>query len=657
MKRWVIPSSIIGIFVYIVLIIFANRAVLTSRFDPEYWKDRYEHSQWKLPVSSRTIGDDGLFLYEGYRLIKGDNPADYNAEVPPLGKYLIGTSIVLFGNGHWFGFAATLGSLLMFFLLAKKLLKTTLGAFGVTAIFALDPLFISQWPLTMLDSLQLFFLLTTLYLLLKKTSNPILLGVSFGLFSVSKTPLYSPLLGLIIILILRKPKQILLFLGSAAVAYMLPYLRTDFISLQKWMIGFFRNSLLAPNTGSAITSLLLGRTQNLFTRTWEAASIWSPVWPMITLVGIGTLLQNKQHRQCMPIAITTILLLIILSIIPFWTRYLLLVLPFLYLLACHTVIKKKFALIVLAILLGANVITSLDILFPTPQATVKNFTYAWEHGFFQDMYEQLATSSKTTNRQAFHRFGLQTYYDGQIEGATFEIMKSKWSRWESPQLVPLRITYFTRELGPFTEEQTISVARENGKWVVAWQWNHLLEGFNETAHLETSVIPAKRGSIVSKEGKLLAYDAPGVMIFITPKDVDQSKENAMLASLATAFHNHPISASIHHRYVGNALPDIPIPIGTLLQPIMQYPGMSFAPHIVRIASEMGKVDNTIYKECCSLLYSTTNYDGITGLENQYNDRLKGRNGGSLVIKDNEGKTVRMILDLPKQDGQNVLLEF
>lgn len=85
---------------YLGLIIWTNYALFTSRFDQEYWKDRYEHSQWKLPLSTRTLGDDGLFLYEGYRLARGDDPTNYNSEVPPLGKYLIGASIATLGNGY-----------------------------------------------------------------------------------------------------------------------------------------------------------------------------------------------------------------------------------------------------------------------------------------------------------------------------------------------------------------------------------------------------------------------------------------------------------------------------------------------------------------------------------------------------------------------------
>ena len=137
----------------------------TSRFDPAYWKDRYEHSQWKLPQSQRGIGDEGLYLHEGYVLVNGADPTLYNAEVPPLGKYAIGASILLFGNGYLFGILATTAALVAFFFLAKSVLPKSL-ALATTLLVAMDPLVTSQFAATMLESLQLLFFLVTCLLVL-----------------------------------------------------------------------------------------------------------------------------------------------------------------------------------------------------------------------------------------------------------------------------------------------------------------------------------------------------------------------------------------------------------------------------------------------------------------------------------------------------------
>ena len=157
----------IGILVvHFALTSYLNRSLLISKFDASYWKDKYEQSQLTLPLSPRTIGDDGHYLYEGYRLTHGTDPTNILAEVPPFGKYLIGSSIVLFGNGYWYGAITTTLCVVIFYTLAIRLIHNQPIALAITTLFALDPLLTEQFSLTMLDSLQLatllaFFLMLT----------------------------------------------------------------------------------------------------------------------------------------------------------------------------------------------------------------------------------------------------------------------------------------------------------------------------------------------------------------------------------------------------------------------------------------------------------------------------------------------------------------
>ncbi len=191
---------------YIGVILYANRTLYTSTFDAVYWKDKYEHSQWKLPLSVRTLGDDGLYLYEGYRIVHGEDPTLLNAEVPPLGKYLIGLTLLSFGNGYWYGFTTTIFAVAACFLLARLLLRTSGMAVAVAVLFAMDPLVTSQFTLTMLDSLQMALGILTLYVLTFIVRHPkrrtlislILLGVFFGLFAATKAPIFSPIMGILI---------------------------------------------------------------------------------------------------------------------------------------------------------------------------------------------------------------------------------------------------------------------------------------------------------------------------------------------------------------------------------------------------------------------------------------------------------------------------
>lgn len=676
------------------LILYTNRALFFSHFDEAYWKDKYEHSQWKLPLSLRTLGDDGLYLYEGWRLIHGGDPSTVNAEMPPLGKYVIGATTLFLDNGHWFGALSTLSVLAMFFLLANRLLKSKLWALAATTLLATDPLLTSQFTLTMLDSLQLLFLLGYFYFLTQavdsqlESKHVLLAGFFLGGLAATKFPILVPLLATLGSLVLWKAKRrlypIATLLGAAGAIYTLSYLQyfllghslREWLGLQKWMWWFYRHQSASPNIGSALTTLLWGRSQNLFSRSWEVVAGWGGTWPLVTILGIIWFFTTLRQRMKLGgsawwiLALFTIATLLFYTFIPFWTRYLLLILPFLYLGTIAVLVHKQIvAVFILVPLLLVNWSSSLPTLFPSPRATLTQFTYAWQNGFFQDLYEHLTKSSGVSmDRASFHRFIQGVLRQGEIEDILIEVTSTPRSHWRSPQTARLRVRYSTRNLGAFTEEKDITLLREDGQWRIPWQWDYLLDGFVPGMLLETSIEMASRGKIIDSDNQVLAADFPSLLVWVTPQKVDRVKEVEMLRFLEKLFRNRFTPDNFHIRYTGNSQPDWPVPLGVIPQPInedtkgklLAFPGITLTPQTGRFRQDhpylkIGIVYNSSFFECCSLLYSTTNYDGLTGIEKEKNNLLKGYNGGQLVIKNAQGRVVRPILKLDKKDGQDVQL--
>src|ERR1035437_8043544 len=97
-KNWLLIFCFVIIVLQFSQIIYINRSLFTQKYDSSYWKDRYEHSQYVLPVSQRIIGDDGLYSYAGYRLINGESIENTATFKPPVGIYLLGFSIFAFHN-------------------------------------------------------------------------------------------------------------------------------------------------------------------------------------------------------------------------------------------------------------------------------------------------------------------------------------------------------------------------------------------------------------------------------------------------------------------------------------------------------------------------------------------------------------------------------
>src|SRR3990167_3935815 len=77
------------------------RAAFIEPYDIKYVQDHYYHSQWEIPNSPWGIGDDGLYQFSGYEIVRSRDSLTTSPEVPPVGKLLYGLSILLFNNPYF----------------------------------------------------------------------------------------------------------------------------------------------------------------------------------------------------------------------------------------------------------------------------------------------------------------------------------------------------------------------------------------------------------------------------------------------------------------------------------------------------------------------------------------------------------------------------
>lgn len=695
MRRLTIALLFI-LFAYLSLVVYANRALLFSSFDEKYWKNKYEQSQWKLPLSIRTIGDDGLYLYEGYRLIHGSDPTSSNAEMPPLGKYLIGLSIILFGNGYLYGFIVTLSIVTVTYLLAKSIFKEAALALSIALLLATDPLITNQYALTMMDALQALLLTAYFYILFsirpshsrETLFHASIAGLTLGLFSVTKLPVLTPILivfgGGYVWRTTKKPRHLLGMAAGVVTGYMIPYsvyfihghTIIDWIKIQKWMVSFYLHSNLTPTWGSSLSVLFTGMYQNIFSRQWLPSSEWTPVWGILTFsaltAGVMRIRTRVSHLHHDVLLATLVVIIAIYACIPFWTRYFVVILPLLYIIGAYSLMTKlpnRARIGVTCLLLVVNISASMHILFQTPNGTVQQYIYNTEHLVFADVYEDTTSSYRTSiSRDAFEQFGRMTMAAGEIEFINLTPTNTLTNRWTSPQYLTANATYFTRRLGAFTLAIRIPFVKEDGRWRIPWDWSLLLPDLTDSTMLVSSVDEAKRGTILGPDKKPLAQDTQGTMIWITPANTDKSKEDQLLNLLEKLFDGRIPRVAIHQRFIGNTSPTIPIPLGITpytetnpaIQALLTFPGITTTQGIARTyypndLFKIGIVSNTTYPECCSYLYTTTAYNGTTGIEESQNSTLKGINGGSLRLNDDKGKTIREFIRATKRDGKNIQL--
>ncbi len=689
-KKFLLFFFLIIFVIQIFQVLYFNRFNFSEKYDVSYWKDRFEHSQWQLPLSKRIIGDDGIFSYVGYRLVQGDDPSKNNPETAPVGKYLIGISIALFNNPIYYSLFFGLLSLVTFFFIAKKLLKDITLAIFVTTILLLDPLFFTQFWKSWVDIAQLFFLLLNvlfLILLNERKNNRFLFslisGLSLGLFLQTKLPILFPLIYILESIIFLKNKllkEYSFYFFGIIFGTILPYFQyfilghslLDFIKLEKYILSFYTKSQLSTNFGSILGVLLFGKFQSLNQTGFVKILEWWIFWPLSFVVSVFTFLKlskEKNNFVLKGIGVFIILSLVIFSIIPSYPRYLLLVIPFIYLFLGYFVkkyIKNTPKVIFIIIVSFFGLLNSYLFLLPKPDMVLSDFYYNFSHQFFQDIYKQdILKNSELTDIDKFRFITQKSLSDASVKEIEIKELDRKINLLSDNGFVKVRITYKTQDLGSFTEEKVINLNKESSDWKVKWDWDILLIGFRPHYQIKTNLILGKRGDIISKTGEYLAKDQESYLILINPEKIDTKKENEMLLLVGKLADK--VSVRIQNAYLENSLPGDSVPIATINKDIsdlekeklLSYPGLSLIryPSRVYVESnlEVGTTNNTFYDECCTRIYSSYSYHGLNGFEKTFDNSLWGYSGGSIDILDEKGKVIRTILKKDAKNGQNVIL--
>lgn len=694
-KNWLLFFCLVIIILQFAQIGYFKRAVFLQSYDANYWKDRFEHSQWAFPLSQRIIGDDGIYSYGGYRLIQGDSIETTNSNKPPVGIYLIGLSILFFKNPVFSELIIGIGTVIFFYLLALELLKDKKLALMTATLFTLEPFIFSNFAITLLDLPQLFFLLINLVFLLyavknKKFSSLLILisGLSLGFFTETKPPLLLPIIIGLESIYLYKQKYFWQFFPMAigfTIGIITPYFRyfqlghnlIDYIKLHKYMASIYYSGHNQLFPLSIWQSLFLGYFPDVVSGKLTKIGNWWPFLPIVVIAGmaqtIKTLFQRKSPLFLKGLAVFFLIVLVIYTLVPSYARYLVLAIPFLYIFAAEFL--KKYA--AKPILLGAFIIIAIAGLFyssylliPTPDNILQGFKYNFTHQFFQDIYmEDISASNRITySKQQFRELNQKALTNASIVDVNFKELSRSIPYLGKAGQVKYLVTYTTRDLGKFSEEKTVLLTNDRGEWKIDWNWNLLLNSFKPGDKFILNINSGKRGTIYDSKGNVLASDQNALLIKINPDKIDTKREQAMLKLLGGISSQQGVY--LQNSYLENTLPNTYVPVlttittlyKTQLDELNTYPGLTLEMYTSRLyaINALSKnlitpVKNTRFSERFTRIYSSTNYHGIDGIEKKYDKQLSGYNGGILTLVDENGKLIRTLISRQPKNGTDIII--
>ena len=312
--------------------------------------------------------------------------------------------------------------------------------------------------------------------------------------------------------------------------------------------------------------------------------------------------------------------------------------------------------------------------------------------------------------QIFNAVGLQeiTYFVGNVSDASVT------------SSIDFQMTYHTKTLGDMTNDYTINARYENGRWGVQWtpalifptmQWgDKLLIGINYP----------KRGEIFDAEGELLVKNLAPVTIFCVPSRIPEDKRDQVVQELLSipqvkvngedpkdfeerirqavySKNSSAVVAKIYPDQMDSALEERFLSItgvgvdnsaSLTSTRFRQYPYGKSACHLLGFAAVMWKEDwkridlinrrndavtdivnitlgvadptnNHVFEveDDSNSVYQKDSWLGYAGLEQQYEEQLRGEKGGFAYIQGIDGSNRQTLYNIPAKDGQDLHLSL
>ena len=221
----------------------------------------------------------------------------------------------------------------------------------------------------------------------------------------------------------------------------------------------------------------------------------------------------------------------------------------------------------------------------------------------------------------------------------------------------------------FTNTVRLAKDKENG-YLVEWSHSLIFPQLSSTDKVRVKTISAKRGSILDKNGTMLAGEGKVSSIGIVPGKLGENKESgieqiANLLGTTSEAINKALSASWVKDDSFVPIKSVSTNETELKENLLKIPGVKITTDNARIyplgeaaAHLVGYVQTVTAEDLENNKgkgYTNTSLIGRAGLEKQYEERLKGSDGLELYIEDSEGNRKAEIAKIEVQNGEEIKL--
>ena len=162
----------------------------------------------------------------------------------------------------------------------------------------------------------------------------------------------------------------------------------------------------------------------------------------------------------------------------------------------------------------------------SPRDVVETFGARWAAGDYGGLYDMLTTTAKgTISRQDF----IDRYAGIQAEAGLTSIKLTVTGDPNLESIVPVKVEYTSNKVGQFDDENGIKLTKQDDVWNVEWTPSVIFSQLNDGC-IDFVAESVRRGSILDRNGKQLAYDGTISVVGIVPGMLEN--ENDTISKLS-----------------------------------------------------------------------------------------------------------------------------
>ena len=336
----------------------------------DYWhnfpslKSVYLRSQYVSKHPTAIIPDETVNSYAAGAYIKGVSPVLIAADTPPLGRYLIGLSALVFNNENVVTLFFSIFALYLMYKISSKIFSSKQLAIIPPLLFSFEPIFKNQIIYSpLLDMFQLVFLLGAFYFFNQGLSSKKILlsfitaNVFLGLFISTKFFItgITIILAWALVLVLRKEKErlkiLITTLPISVFILLLSYIRLfayhytfkSFLGVQKYVFLYHKSQLILP---LSIWPLLIFNRWYVWFGNKPVISDpqWMLSWPLLTIISLITIIiyilgKIPKNNNAEVLMSWVVFYVLFFSFGQISSRYFVILIPVLYIISLYGIIS------------------------------------------------------------------------------------------------------------------------------------------------------------------------------------------------------------------------------------------------------------------------------------------------------------------------------